>query len=272
MAPRLGAVLDIGVGARELIGSRGAGTVIACYAKAVYVRCAGGVLALTTPAVPPGPIHVRCHALPAYELGRPVSMGDLDVDAPTWRGTLPEPAQLVAAADFALSLLEPVAPAVLLEGPLPAAWAGHADVLRAGDLHRAAETLGGRGMGLTQAGDDVIAGLVLAAAAMWGRDSRAELARAVAASRTNDIAAGFLRWAGLGQSIAPVHDFLHAVSRFDARGARSALARLRSFGASSGSDLAYGLALALRHLPRSHPGKGQTEPSTTQSTRAALRP
>lgn len=272
MPPRLEAVLEVGIGARELIRSRGAGTVIACYAKAVYVRCDGGVLALTTPAVSSGPIHLRCHTLPAYEVGQPASMGDLDVDAPTWRGTLPEPAKFVAAADFALSLLEPVAPPVLLEGPLPAAWPGHAEVLQAGDLHRVAEMLGGRGMGLTPAGDDVIAGLVLAAAAMWGPGSQAELAGVVAASRTNDIAAGFLRWAGLGQSIAPVHDFLHAVSRFDARGARSALAELLSFGASSGADLAYGLALAVRHLPRSRPEKGQTEPSETQSARVALRP
>jgi Protein of unknown function (DUF2877) len=255
--------IDVGVGVRELTAGPGTGTVLVRYGKAAYVRCSGGVFALTSAEVPPGPIHLRCRVLPDITTGEPVSLRAeevagagwaVDLRAPSVRPTLPDPGAFAAGTEFALDVLASLPPAQVLNGSIAAAWPDHADILAAGDLRRAAELLGGRGPGLTPAWDDVLAGLLLAAATLWGPGSRPALAEAVAAAHTNDIAAAFLRWAARGQGIAPVHDLLYAVARGDAAAARRALGELRSFGASSGTDLAYGLMLALRHLPRAPPG------------------
>jgi len=245
--------VDVGMGVRELTAEPGTGTVVAVYDTAAYVRGAGGLFALTSTAAPPGPIHLRCRTLPEATTSETVWLDEdavagagwsAGLRAPTWRPTLPDPSAFGAVPD--------VPPAELLDGPLPDAWPDHGDVLAAGDLTRAAEVLGGRGAGLTPAGDDVLAGILLSAATLWGPTPSA--ADAAKAARTNDIAAAFLHWAARGQSIAPVHDLLHALACDDAAAARQALAALRSFGASSGSDLAYGLTLGLRYLPRAPPG------------------
>lgn len=247
--------VDVGVGARELIATPGTGMVIARHGKAAYVRCAGRILALTSTAVPPGPVHLRCRELPDLTEGENVSLRAemitgtgwaVRLRAPTWRATLPDPTAFAAVTG-----LPTLPPARLLEGPLPEVWPDHAEVLAAGDLLRAADVLGGRGPGLTPAGDDVLAGLLLGAATLWGPTPA--LAVTAAAARTNDIATEFLRWAARGQSIAPAHDLLDAIAGDDTAAAGQALVELRSFGATSGTDLAYGITLALRHLPRAPP-------------------
>lgn len=253
--------VDVGIGVRELLAEPGTGTVLARYDKAAYVRCAGGVFALTSAAVPAGPIHLRCRVLPDVAEGEAVTLCPEAVAGAGWavgvlartrQATLPDPTAFAAGTGLALAVLAPLPPARLLDGSLPQVWPEHVDVLAAGDLRRAAKVLGGRGAGLTPAGDDVLAGLVLAAATLWGPVDA--LTDTVEAARTNDIAAAFLHWAARGQSIAPVHDLLHAIARGDAAAVRRALAELRSFGASSGTDLAYGITLALRYLPRAPPG------------------
>jgi hypothetical protein len=108
-----------------------------------------------------------------------------------------------------------------------------------------AARLGGRGPGLTPAGDDVLAGLLLVARARAGIDSEPALLAAVSAVRTGDIAAGFLTWAARGQCIAPAHDVLHALVRHGADATVPACARLAAIGASSGTALLAGIRAGL---------------------------
>ena len=253
------AALQVGVGAAEVLRVAAHGDVLATFPAAAYVRMDSGVICLTGPAVDAGPIHVRCCELPAAVPGEPVGWDGtqlvargwtVDLQAPTYLGTLPPAADLEAGAALLLEAFADLPPAWLLTGDVPAVWPDHAGVLARGDLGVAAAVLGGRGRGLTPAGDDVLAGLLVIAAAC-GVGSPAEREHAAAQSRTNDIAASFLRWAARGQCVAPVHDLLAAAAAGDRAGTRRAAARLRAIGASSGADLAYGLTLGLRHLPRS---------------------
>jgi Protein of unknown function (DUF2877) len=251
------AALQVGVGAAEVLRVAARGDVLATFPAATYVRLDNGLICLTGPAVAAGPIHVRCRELPAAVLGEPVGCDgaqlvakgwSLDLQAPIYRGTLPPAADLQAGAALLLDAFADLPPAWLLTGDVPAVWPDHAVVLGHGDLGIAAAVLGGRGRGLTPAGDDVLGGLLVIAAA-YGVGSPAEREQAAAQSRTHDIAANFLRWAARGQCIAPVHDLLAAAAAGDRVTTRRAAARLRAIGGSSGSDLAYGLTLGLRHLP-----------------------
>lgn len=252
------AALQVGVGVVEVLRAADRGHVLATFPAATYVRLNTGVIALTGPAVAAGPIHVRCRELPAAVPGEPVACDGarlvardwtVDLHATTYRGTLPPAADLQAGAALLLDAFADLPPAWLLTGDVPAVWPDHAAVLARGDLGSAAAVLGGRGRGLTPAGDDVLAGLLVIAAA-WGVGSPAEREHAAALSRTNHIAASFLRWAARGECITPVHDLLTATAAGNRPTTRHAAARLRAIGASSGADLAYGLTLGLRHLPR----------------------
>ena len=108
------------------------------------------------------------------------------------------------------------------------------------DLPELAAYLGGRGPGLTPAGDDCLAGLFLVAH-LTGSDVTA-LADTVP---TNDISLAFLHWAARGQSIEPVHRLLMSGDRASADRALDDLLR---FGHSSGADLALGLRVGAQRL------------------------
>ena len=112
-----------------------------------------------------------------------------------------------------------------------------------------ADRLGGVGPGLTPAGDDCLAGILLVARIRGGEAAEAELVAVAGSVDTNDVAAAFLVWAARGQSIEPVHRFLVSAARGDATRATDALAALVGFGHSSGADLALGLRLGLARLP-----------------------
>src|SRR5687767_434768 len=95
---------DIGIGAREVLRDGARATVIATFDEATYLRCAAGVVALTTLAAPTGPIHVRCSRLPRSEVGEEAEVrGDALVSAgwrvhltcPTWAAALPTPQALL---------------------------------------------------------------------------------------------------------------------------------------------------------------------------------
>jgi uncharacterized protein DUF2877 len=253
--------LEVGIGARTVL--RGRGRVLAVYRKAVYLHFEAGLLALTGSEVPPGPIHVRCPVRPAVSVGDTVVVTEqgqtlmagqarIGLDVPTWSGGLPEADELRSGRVVALAALERVPPARLLAGDVPAVWPSLADDLRSGDLAAAVRVLAGRGPGLTPAGDDVLAGLLLVAAALGidGPPASTLTSEIVAAAsaRTNEIAAAFLYWAARGQGIAPAHELLDATAGWDRARADAAVQRLLRIGASSGADLCYGLALGLRHL------------------------
>jgi hypothetical protein len=166
-----------------------------------------------------------------------------------WRGLLPGAAELEAELTMAVELLERAPPSLLEEAAVGRA----VEVLREGDLVGLAARLGGVGPGLTPAGDDCLAGILLVASIRWGAAGEQLLGAVAAAAETNDVALTFLRWAARGQSIEPVHRFLMGAAGGDRAGAGEALDALVSFGHSSGADLALGLRLGLRLLPPSPP-------------------
>jgi hypothetical protein len=216
-------VIELGLGAQEALAAGERGTVMAVFRKAAYVRMPAGLVALTTWDVPAGPIHAR-GALARRRLaaGDRVTVGI--AGATVWRGELP------ADAAGALEVLA-TAPASALEA-YPSQVARARAALYRGDLNAAVDAIAGLGPGLTPAGDDALAGILLVA-----QDRRAAI-EAADRARTNDIARAFLAWAARGQSIEPVHRLL-------AGGGKPALADLLRFGHSSGADLAFGLRLGM---------------------------
>ena len=245
-------MIELGRGAEAALSVDGRGVVVATFAKATYLRLPAGLVALTGPGVPSGPIHARGF-LPKLSTGdsvivrnRVLTVGRVAVDltgATLWEGPLPNPAELAAASPLALDVLA---------GAPPSALAAHES--RVGEAvarlaeHRldgAVDALAGLGPGLTPAGDDALAGILVVARATQGEGSEAALVDVAGTARTNDIARAFLAWAARGQSIEPVHRFLAAVAVLDRDAAAGALRTLSTFGHSSGADLAFGLRLAL---------------------------
>jgi Protein of unknown function (DUF2877) len=224
-APDPGArrTLDLGPGAALALRRPGAGRVLASYRRAAYLDLPGGLCALTTASVPAGPLHLRCTQLPPCRPGERVrtdgrtlsgTTWSMTLDAPTWVGPLPPSASLTGA-------------------------------IGADRLAGYAARFGGRGAGLTPAGDDLLAGLLLVASAA-GPACTGDALRAVAASvHTNRIAAAFLHWAARGQCIEPAHDALGALAEHGADAQVPEAARLATIGASSGEALLLGIRIGL---------------------------
>jgi uncharacterized protein DUF2877 len=172
--------------------------------------------------------------MPVTVVGPHLAVGPFSFDlsgATTWEGRLPTAAGLAARSDLALRLLDAAPPpAVTFEGDDPDA---------------AVETISGLGPGLTPAGDDVLAGMLLMAH-VWRPE--ASLVDVAGRARTNDVARAFLLWSAKGQSIEPVHRFLARVAADDEKGAQAALAALLRVGHTSGADLAAGLRRGFRAL------------------------
>ncbi len=238
---------ELGLGAAEVLSVPGTGTVVGVYSKAAYLRLPGGLVALTTFDVPSGPIHLRC----SEPLGR-LRPGDRAVVAGTvlqagplllalggaqvWEGRLPAGDLAGAGERFAADLAAAAAGSSLD----PALARRAAGLLGDGDLAGAGGCLGGAGPGLTPAGDDCLAGILLISK-VRGRPAE-DIASGV---ETNQVARAFLHWAARGQSIEPVHRFLVSAEEADIGGAADALKELTNFGHSSGADLALGLKLGL---------------------------
>jgi Protein of unknown function (DUF2877) len=228
--------LDLGVGARAVLSKGARGRVIATYAKAFYLRFDTGIIAVTNATAERGPIHVRCPVLPSVRAGEAMVvrgnvLGGIDLDAPVWAGGR-------VLQRGAAGVLADIRSPALLTGDVPDVWPAYRDDLALGDLGHAAEVLGGLGPGLTPAGDDVLAGLLLVASDLgYPRLGEIEV-------RTNEISAAYLAWAARGQGIEAAHDVL--------AGRADALDRLLGIGASSGAAIAYGIGLGLRYLPSPH--------------------
>ncbi|HEY3238486.1 MAG TPA: DUF2877 domain-containing protein [Acidimicrobiia bacterium] len=290
--------LQIGAGAREVLKVPGPGTVVGIYRLAAYFRLPGGIVALVAPGVPPGPLWIRAdpvfgralrlaHAPTAGQeqglrLHARVTVGEqwLEVagmrlpiaDAATWRGPLPDPVRLRAAVRLALEVLATAPRSALLDEPWRSALRRAESAVLQGDLCGAAAVLGGHGPGLTPAGDDALAGILLAHRALSGAGAEPHLLAAARSALTTDLSAALLAWAARGQAVEPVHGLLTAVAAGDWPGAVTATRRVASLGASSGADLLLGLRLGLSsptagvrelpialdkrwsHPPADHPG------------------
>jgi hypothetical protein len=233
-------VIELGLGAQEVLAAGATGTVAAVFSKAAYLRLPAGLVALTTRDMPSGPIHARGD----FPLHRLAAGDTLTVDLSeitVWRGTEITPATLAAGVGTVLDALAR-APAPALADPAFQTRRERAvRCVDRRDLDGAVDALAGLGPGLTPAGDDTLAGLLL----VLGAVDRAAAMAAADRARTNDIARAFLAWAARGQSIEPVHRLLAAGA---AGAAAGALADLLRFGHSSGADLAFGLSVGLRVL------------------------
>jgi hypothetical protein len=252
--------LELGLGAQEVLSVPGTGRVVGVYSKAAYLRLPGGVVTLTSFDVPSGPIHARTAVpLGSLRLGEKVVLTRsllqagpvllMLAGARVWQGAVPDPAQLALRTGTALDLLQRIAGSALDSSVSDRARASLAE----DDLAGAVSVLGGFGPGLTPAGDDCLAGILIIASTLWGRPGAPLLADLVEDIQTNEIANAFLRWAARGQSIEPVHRFLEHAARGEAGNASIALTDLTRFGHSSGADLALGLRLGLQELAGSTP-------------------
>lgn len=231
----------------------GRGRVMASFRRAAYFELAGSVLAVTTPDVPPGPLHLRLRTLPRLEVGDPMvataarlTIGPHRIaraELVSWRPPVVPGPELAARAGAGMDLLPEAGSSALADDPAAAAVR---DALRRDDLPAAVAVLAGRGPGLTPAGDDVLAGLLLVLAIV-GRD-RDELERAATAARTHAISLAFLLWAARGQSVAPVHHLLTALADGDGVAVERHRSAVAALGQTSGADLLFGLRLGLGAL------------------------
>lgn len=235
-----------GVAVREAARAGARGRVVSVHRKAVYLDLDGAVVAIVSAGVEPGPVHLRSGPLPPAVAGERVTCDASRIagrawavrcDVPTWEGPLPA-SWGTSAGSTDIPAEVPVEPADVQAA------------VRVGAVEELARVLGGLGPGLTPAGDDLLAGLVLAARARWGAGAEARLVAAVAAVRTTRPAQAFLHWAARGQSLAPAHDVLVALAAGDRDGARRAGERLSAIGASSGRCLLAGLRIGVAQWPR----------------------
>lgn len=251
-------VIDAGDGWRPWRRRTAVGVVRAVFRRAVYLDVGDGLLAVCDANVPSGPIHLRVRRLPALVPGESVTITDgrllaaagvVDLNAASpWH---PPPLDADGLAGHRRTALATLAEAHVLRSrrtgdryAVPSASSLRRQ-LATGDLVGAARLLGGRGPGLTPAGDDVLAGILVVSAIGPDPVDPAVRAAAAVARPTTAVARAFLHWAARGESIAPVHNLLGRLSRGDGPAARRALADLCRVGASSGADLALGLELAL---------------------------
>ena len=253
--------VDIGVDAARILTRPGSGRVRAVFLPSAHSYVPGGLMALCSPPGAPRPVasaHDRpsCGAdgLPGPGRDRIPRIGDhaYQLTAPVWAPRLPPVSTLRRAHQAARDWLPRLGPTLDLGSAGDAGLAGEAlAALRRGDLLTLAGLVGGRGSGLTPAGDDLLAGVLLVACAL--RDGSATgswtLRRCAQRAPTNDIARAFLASAARGRCIEPAHALLNGLADADRRAVQSAADELRRFGNSSGAALTYGIRTALLELP-----------------------
>jgi len=131
-----------------------------------------------------------------------------------------------------------------------AAWLeSPADARVPAEPPEAAARLLGLGPGLTPSGDDLLAGVLIALAALGARETSARLWRWIAirlAGATSEISAAHLEAASQGQGHSAVHRALDALLDGTPRDPAPCLDALDRVGHCSGWDALAGIVLALR--------------------------
>jgi len=226
-----------GAGALAGLASVAAGEVLGWSRRAGYVTAAGDVVVLVGPGVMAGPIHVEL-AEPLPRAAPPRVALDTAGIQP-WGGTLPEPGALRSGLALVASAAASAARASPLWGQRArAAWGA---LVAAAEWEALVGALGGRGPGLTPAGDDALAGAAFVARASSGSDLEDRLLAALSRTPTNAISLAYLRWAARGQALAPAHDLVCAGAAGDDAAARRAASALGRVGHSSGADFCLGV-------------------------------
>lgn len=257
-------LLLVGHGGRHILLGSHRGVVHSVFGKGVYLRLDAGLVAITAPGVPPGPLHLCAEGLGAHRVGERVVVAadrltvgavPYDLVAPDWRPVMPTPMAMRAGRTTLLRATRRIPAAALDLGVGSSGVGAHSlptavtDAVRRADLTGLCRLVSGRGPGLTPAGDDVLAGVLLYASGLWGESAWNELAAAADCSATGDIAAAFLYWAARGSSVEPAHAMLNSAGRGNDAAAEEAVRALAGIGGSSGRDLAFGLRLAAQCLP-----------------------
>jgi hypothetical protein len=269
-------LVDVGMDAARILRVVGPGQVRAVFTKALYLQVPGGLVVLVTMQAPRGPLHLRVTNLPAVAPGCPVQVSSDSLriahhcyvlDGPTWTPMLPSAVSMKRARQAVRSWLPDLCPPLDLGHTARAALPGDAvSDLHRGHLRSFAATIAGRGPGLTPAGDDVLAGVLLATRAMCSASAaeRLILRQCARCARTNDIARAFLACAAEGRCIEPAHDLLIGLANADGRAVISAVEDLSRYGSSSGTALTYGIRIAL--LEGRGPVKGELSAHDQEAT------
>jgi hypothetical protein len=229
----------------SLTGAGRAGHVLAAFPTAVYLAVEGEVVAVVTSdgLRLPGSLVVaassRTGPFATVRVGDRAVVGAGAVQAGAlhlvvrrwWRPTGPvrrgSTAQWAASAETVARLLPPV------PAPLPADLVGTAPA-----------DLLGLGPGLTPAGDDVLAGMLVTP----NQPRPPELLAVVraAATRTTTLSATLLRHASLGYAVPPLVRLLDAMSDPTTTDLGRAVDELLAVGHTSGAALAHGVVTAVR--------------------------
>lgn len=235
-----------------LAGPRRAVPVIATGRWGAYLDAGGGLVAVIGPGAVRVPVAVVVDDAPAVAPGSTAVVGEGTVTvggrtAVVTRWFDPQ-VRLASVSRAGLARL-----AAVLDGrPCPDRLLAHgaaeelAAALGAGRVQPAVDALLGRGSGLTPAGDDLLAGALVALRAL--RDPAADdLGAAVvaAAPRTNRLSGALLGAADVGAVVPQAAVLLRALERDGAVGA--AAAALLDVGHTSGWHLAAGLLAGARH-------------------------
>lgn len=208
------------------------------------------IFAVLGPGAWPGPLHLVTAALPGLPVagdrvavaGTTLIADGIEIDfggARLWDPALP------GGLSFDPAVWVDAVPPVDLD--LTGVWDEVAAAVHSGDLASACRCLEGRGGGLTPAGDDALAGIMLVTAA--DRSRRPALWKLACQARTSELSRAFLEWAARGSSIEPAHAVLEAAASGNQAGLVRAARTLTGVGASSGRALLAGLALAASTLP-----------------------
>jgi len=238
-----------GPGALRALRDGAAGEVELAFGGGGYVRLETGRVLLAGPRAPAGPLSLLVAGLPQGGLrpGTPAAVGRRRLEvgglevvlegARTPAPPRPEPLRSGWASALAAALARVPSPSADLAPGLRA--------LATGELERGAAALAGRGDGLTPAGDDVLAGY-----AAWSWSSCCPVAFDDTAGCA-PFGRDYLRCAERGELPAPAEAVLAAVRLGDALAAARRAGGLRSWGASSGAALLWGMAAAAGRPPLS---------------------
>jgi hypothetical protein len=242
-------------GARRALAQTRTGSVELALSRATYVSLGPNWLMLADPDVPFGPLSLVVRgmgdALDELAAGSRVRVvagqwlrlenASISLERTRTRVTIALDDGVVASA--AAVGAAAAAAREALPDPAPPIMHGVA-ALAAGRLRESVHKLAGLGEGLTPAGDDVLAGYAAAVYAL-GTSRGAAPVSALAAARASPLGLAYLRCAERGELPDVGARLLRAIRRGSVAAVQAALPSLQSWGASSGSALAWGMTAAV---------------------------
>jgi hypothetical protein len=232
--------------ARALVTGR-TGVVELTLSAGAYLSFGPDWVLLSEHAAPFAPLSLIVSRLPGDSLsvsmpvevrGGRLVLGDLVVSLTRVRErrapalAVPPPSRGSHAAATAAAALSALPPA-------PPALRPGIESLSGGRIADGVLALAGLGDGLTPAGDDVLTGAAAVHSQFGRRDGRRM--STVAAGRASALGLAYMRCAERGELPDPGAELLAAIMRGSGSAARAAMTRVQSWGASSGTALAWGI-------------------------------